>query len=84
MSNPTSSNKRGLRQFDRNRSGHEQEVYRDDSGDYWEAIGWITHPATLLRNMRTGERHVEVIGCLNAERFAEVSNDKLWELYALD
>lgn len=46
------------------------ELYRDTSGDLWQVIGWITRPAAILVNRRTGEKHVEVIGCRNAERFS--------------
>lgn len=47
-------------------------VYQDDRGELWEVIGYITHPATCLRNIKTGERHVEIIGCKNAERFTRL------------
>jgi hypothetical protein len=74
----------GLRQFDRSATPR-RYIYRDgETGEYWEAIGWITHPAAILRNMRTGEQHVEVIGCRNAERFVEMCENSLWEVHNLD
>ena len=48
------------------------ELYRDDNGDIWEAIAWILDPAVVLKNKRTGSLHVEVIGCLNAERYTPI------------
>lgn len=49
------------------------EVYSDAvTGDLWEAIGWITSPATILKNARTGQTHVEIIGCVNAMRFTRL------------
>jgi hypothetical protein len=46
------------------------ELYRDTAtGDLWQVIGWINSPAAILVNRRSGEKHVEVIGCRNAERF---------------
>lgn len=58
----------GIREFtDESQPG---ELYRDaQGGDLWYVIGWITKPAAILVNQRTGKRHVEVIGSLNAERF---------------
>lgn len=47
-------------------------IYQDESGELWEAIGYITSPATVLRNVKTGEQHVEIIGCLNANRFTRL------------
>lgn len=35
----------------------------------WQVIGFIDKPAAVLRNLATGEKHVEIIGCPNAERF---------------
>lgn len=62
----------GLRAFDPSTTSY--EVYHDEqSGEYWREIGWITRPATILVNMRTGQQHVEVIGCPNAERFRQVT-----------
>lgn len=48
------------------------EIYRDDTGALWEVIGYINNPAAILRNVRTDEQHVEVIGCLNADRFTRL------------
>lgn len=48
--------------------------YRDENGDEWEVIGWITDPAAILVNARTGKSHVEIIGCMNAERFTAVDD----------
>jgi hypothetical protein len=48
------------------------EVYRDEQGQLWQAVGWITRPATILQNIKTGETLVEVIGCPNAERFTQL------------
>jgi hypothetical protein len=65
----------GLAPFDIRTSGRMLETYHDSgTGDVWEAIGWITKPATILRNQRTGEHRVEVIGCLNAERLVRREN----------
>lgn len=47
-------------------------IYQDNLGELWEAIGYINSPATVLRNVKTGVQHVEVIGCLNAERFTRL------------
>jgi hypothetical protein len=54
------------------------ELYRDtETNELWQVIGWITHPAAILVNRRTGEQHVEVIGCRNAERFVSEGHAEL-------
>jgi hypothetical protein len=40
-----------------------------ETKDLWQVLGFIVHPAVILRNMATGERITEVIGCANAERY---------------
>jgi hypothetical protein len=49
-----------------------REVYQDDNGELWMVVGYITKPATILENVKTGVHHVEIIGCLNAERFTRL------------
>ena len=58
-----------IKPFDPNKTAPSDNIYLDDNGVIWQAIGWITNPAVILQNVQTGEQHVEVIGCLNAERF---------------
>jgi hypothetical protein len=51
--------------------GH--QIYKDqNTGDYWVELAWINYPATCLRNLRTGDNTVEVIGCLHADRFVAI------------
>ncbi len=40
-----------------------------EASDVWQLIGYITHPAAILLNLRTGERHVEIIGSETAKEF---------------
>lgn len=42
---------------------------RSEPGNLWIVQGVITSPALTLVNAKTGESRVEVIGCLNAERY---------------
>lgn len=72
---PNDTTKRGLAPF--TSASRPGELYYDDQTEQvWQAIGWITQPATILENLTTGERHIEVIGCRNANRFQRVeSND---------
>lgn len=47
-------------------------IYQDQSNDLWEVVGYITKPAAILQNVKTGVQHVEIIGCLNAQRFTRL------------
>jgi hypothetical protein len=38
---------------------------QDKDGNVWEVIAFITHPAVEIENVKTGERQIHVIGCLN-------------------
>lgn len=59
---------RGLAPFtDASRPG--EMYYDEETKQVWRVIGWITQPAAILDNITTGERHVEIVGCPNANRF---------------
>lgn len=68
---------RGLAPFTSSSQPGEQ-YYDHSTGHVWKVIGWITQPAAILANLATGERHIEIIGCPNAERFQRVEIDQGW------
>jgi hypothetical protein len=47
-------------------------VYRHANGELWEVVGYINDPAVVLRNVKTGLVHTEVIGCLNADAYTRL------------
>jgi hypothetical protein len=52
------------------------DVSGPDFTELWQVIGYITEPAAVLRNLSTGVVHVEVIGCLNAEKYVRLVPEK--------
>jgi hypothetical protein len=50
----------------------EPDAIEIEPAHLWQTIGFITSPAAILKNLATGEVHVEVIGCPNADRFTRL------------
>jgi len=41
------------------------KLLQDKDGNVWEVIAFITDPSVEMENIKTGQREIHVIGCLN-------------------